>query len=187
SEDRRRAGRAPRPPAPRRAHARACPHASARVPNRARPPPWPREGPRARGGPLRRLRALQRRVHDLGGHARADGLTVKSVALLAVVVATLLVTALVSPWVTWGLAAWTGHRFGLARVYDRVFELLLVAAVAGGWRRLDLGSPAAIGFRGARWDRDVGIGIGAGLLGLATGLALCWTFGSFLPSLRFPW
>jgi len=112
---------------------------------------------------------------------------VKSLALLAVVVATLLVTALVSPWVTWGLAAWTGHRFALARVYDRVFEVLLAVAVAGAWRRLDLGGPAAIGFRRARWARDVGLGAGAGFLGLAIGLALCWTFGGLVPALRFPW
>jgi membrane protease YdiL (CAAX protease family) len=112
---------------------------------------------------------------------------VKSLALLAVVLATLLVTALVSPWVAWGLAAWTPHRFTLARVYDRVFEVLLAAAVAAGWRRLELGTPEAIGFGRARWGRDFGVGLAAGVLGVATGLALCWTFGALLPALRFPW
>src|SRR5262249_32947712 len=98
-----------------------------------------------------------------------------------------LVTALVSPWVAWGLAAWTGHRFALARVYDRVFEVLLAAAVACGWHRLELGTLEAIGFRRARWGPDAGVGVGARVLGVATGLALCWTFGGLVPALRFPW
>src|SRR5437899_3257200 len=55
-----------------------------------------------------------------------------------------------------------GWRLTFARVYDRVFELLLVAAVVIIWRRLDLGTPRQLGLARPRWA-VVGL-FGLGLL-----------------------
>ena len=71
----------------------------------------------------------------------------RTLGLLGLVVAVLGVTALASPWVAWSVAAVMGRSFSFARVYDRVFEVLLVAGVLASWRRLDLGSATGIGFR----------------------------------------
>src|SRR5439155_24261766 len=79
-----------------------------------------------------------------------------------------------------------GWSFSFARVYDRVFEVLLVAGVLTSWRRLDLGSAAGIGFRRHAWARELGRGFAIGLAGLAVGLAVAWLFGGLVPALRFP-
>ncbi len=63
----------------------------------------------------------------------------RTLGLLGLVAAVLALTALVSPWAAWGAARVMGGSFGFARVYDRVFEVLLVAGVLASWRRLDLG------------------------------------------------
>jgi len=111
---------------------------------------------------------------------------VKSLALLGLVAGVLLGTALTSPWVAAGVTAAVAHRFNLARVYDRVFEVLLAGTLVLGWRRLDLGRPAELGFRRRGWARELGRGVALGLAGLAAGLALCAAFGALVPALRYP-
>ena len=110
----------------------------------------------------------------------------RALGLLVLVAGLLLVTALASPWVAWGVTALAGHRFTFGRVYNRVFEVLLVLALPIAWRRLDLGGPAAIGFRRADWARQLGRGFAAGLAGIASALVLCAMLGALDPALRFP-
>ena len=110
----------------------------------------------------------------------------KSLALLGFVTGVLAVTALVSPWVAWALAGGLGHVYSFGRVYDRVFEVLLVVGVVLAWRRLDLGSAGEIGFRRRRWSQDLLLGLGVGAAGLAVGLALSAVVGGLVPDLRFP-
>ncbi len=110
----------------------------------------------------------------------------RTLGLLGLVAAVLAVTALASPWVAWSVAAVMGRSFSFARVYDRVFEVLLVAGVLASWRRLDLGSATGIGFRRSAWARELGRGFATGLAGLAVGLALATLLGGLVPTLRFP-
>jgi len=110
---------------------------------------------------------------------------VRTVGLLGLVAAVLAVTALASPWVAWGAAAIVGRPFGFARVYDRVFEVLLVAGVLTSWRRLDLGSAAGLGFRRHAWARELARGLAIGFAGLAVGLSVAALFGGLVPALRF--
>src|SRR5205823_1625195 len=70
-----------------------------------------------------------------------------------------------------------GRSFSFPRVYDRVFEVLLVAGVLASWRRRDLGSATGIGFRRSAWARDLARGFATGLAGLAVGLALATLLG----------
>src|SRR5438552_4945590 len=79
-----------------------------------------------------------------------------------------------------------GRSFSFARVYDRVFEVLLVAGVLASWRRLDLGSATGIGFRRSAWAHELGRGFATGLAGLAVGLALATLLGGLGPALRVP-
>ena len=109
----------------------------------------------------------------------------RTLGLLALVAAVLAVTALASPWVAWAAAAVVGRPFAFARVYDRVFELLLVAGVLTSWRRLDLGSATGIGFRRHAWARELARGLAIGLAGLAVGIAVAALFGGLVPALRF--
>src|SRR2546425_1176134 len=95
-------------------------------------------------------------------------------------------TALASPWVAWATAAVVGRPFAFARVYDRVFEVLLAVGVLTSWRRLDLGSATGIGFRRQAWARELARGLAIGLAGLAVGLAVAALFGGLVPALRFP-
>ena len=110
----------------------------------------------------------------------------RTLGLLGLVAAVLGATALTSPWVAWGVADVVGRPFTFARVYDRVFEVLLVAGVLTSWRRLDLGSAAGIGFRRHAWARELARGLAIGLAGLAVGLAVAALFGGLIPALRFP-
>ena len=57
----------------------------------------------------------------------------RTLGLLGLVAAVLALTALASPWV-WSAAAVMGRSFSFARVYDRVFEVLLVAGLLASWR-----------------------------------------------------
>src|SRR2546428_911698 len=95
-------------------------------------------------------------------------------------------TALASPWVAWATAAVVGRPFAFARVYDRVFEVLLAVGVLTSWRRLDLGSATGIGFRRQAWARELVRGLAIGLAGLAVRLAVAALFGGLVPALRFP-
>lgn len=110
----------------------------------------------------------------------------KSVALLGLAVAVLAVTAVASPWVALALASLSGHPFSFPRVYDRVFEVVLVVAVVLAWRPLDLGGPAALGFRRRGWARELGRGFLVGITSLAVALAVCAWLGALEPALRFP-
>ncbi len=109
----------------------------------------------------------------------------RTLGLLGLVAAVLALTALASPWV-WSAAAVMGRSFSFARVYDRIFEVLLVAGLLASWRRLDLGSATGIGFRRSAWARELGRGLAIGLAGLAVGLAVAALFGGLVPALRFP-
>lgn len=109
----------------------------------------------------------------------------RTLRLVLLIVALLVATAVVSPWIAWALEATVGRPFTFSRVWNRVFEGLLVVALLLAWRRLDLGGPSAIGFRRAGWARDLGRGMAAGVAGLGVGLALCWTAGALRPALRF--
>ena len=100
--------------------------------------------------------------------------------------AVLAVTALVSPWVTWAMAGFTTHSYSFARVFDRVFEVLLVIAMLLAWRPLDLGGATEIGLRGGRPAHWLGRGLAIGVAGLAVGLAVCWLFGGIEIALRYP-
>ena len=110
----------------------------------------------------------------------------RTLGLLGLVAAVLAMTALASPWVAWATAAVVGRPFAFARVYDRVFEVLLAVGVLTSWRRLDLGSATGIGFRRQAWARELARGLAIGLAGLAVGLAVAALFGGLVPALRFP-
>jgi hypothetical protein len=86
----------------------------------------------------------------------------------------------------WGLAAGLGRSFSFARVYDRVFEVLLAAAVVVFWRRLDLGGASELGLRRRAWARELATGLVAGCIGLAVALAVCGVAGGITPELRYP-
>ena len=105
-----------------------------------------------------------------------------SLRLLGLVTGALAVTALASPWAAWML----GPGFTFGRVYDRVFEAVLLVGVVLAWRRLGLGSLRELGFRREGSCRAVATGAVVGLLGLAVGLALCALFGALTPELRYP-
>jgi membrane protease YdiL (CAAX protease family) len=105
---------------------------------------------------------------------------VKTAGLVTLVVAVVAAAAVVSPWI----AAALGPGLAFARVYDRVVEVGLAAGLALAWRRLDLGDAAGLGL--APWrPAALARGLGAGLAGLAVGLAACWLGGGLAPALRF--
>ena len=108
----------------------------------------------------------------------------RTLRLLGAVAAVWVLAAVVSPWLAAMLAA-GGWRLTFARVYDRVFELLLVAAVVIIWRRLDLGTPRQLGLARPRWAVELARGFGAGVAGLALALVVCAVFGAIAPELRF--
>ena len=108
----------------------------------------------------------------------------KTARLLGLVVALLAITTVASPVVANGLYA-LGFSFKFSRIYNRVLEVLLVVALALGWRRLDLGGPAQWGLRHPRWRRDLALGLGVGATGIGLGLAAAWLGGGVLPDLRF--
>jgi membrane protease YdiL (CAAX protease family) len=110
---------------------------------------------------------------------------VRSLGLVGLVVAVVALTAIASPWVYF-VCARAGWSFTFGRLYDRVFELLLVGALVVMWRRLDLGGPTEIGFRRPGWPRQLGRGLAIGAVGLGVALACCAAWGAFVPVLRYP-
>jgi membrane protease YdiL (CAAX protease family) len=105
---------------------------------------------------------------------------------VGLVLGCLAVAVVASPWVARALPAVAGKVFTFSRVFDRVFEVLLVVGLVAAWRRLDLGGAAAIGLRDPAWAARLGRGLAIGLAGLAVGLVLCWLGGALVPELRFP-
>jgi membrane protease YdiL (CAAX protease family) len=111
---------------------------------------------------------------------------VRALALLGLVAALLVATALASPWVYWALTGGLARPFTFSRVWNRVFEVLLVAGLLAAWRRLDLGAPRQIGLRDAHAVRQLGRGLAIGAVAIAAGLAFCWLAGGLVPALRYP-
>ncbi len=109
----------------------------------------------------------------------------RTLGLLGLVLGLLALTAVASPWVTWALAAAVGRPYTFARVYNRVFEVLLIVGLVLAWRRLDLGGLGDLGLRRARWLAELGTGLGAGLLGVGVALAVAGALGAVAPALRF--
>jgi uncharacterized protein len=100
---------------------------------------------------------------------------VRTLRLLALVLGLLAITAVTSPWIAIGLDA-LGGGFKFSRVYNRVFEGLLVVGILLGWRRLDLGNATEIGLRH---------GLAIGVVGVAAGVAACWLGEAMVPALRY--
>jgi membrane protease YdiL (CAAX protease family) len=109
---------------------------------------------------------------------------VRTLRLLGLVLGLLAVTAVASPWITIGFDR-LGVAFKFSRVYNRVFEVLLVLAIVLGWRRLDLGSATEIGLRRPHWARDLGAGLLVGAVGVIAGVVACWLGGAMIPDLRY--
>jgi membrane protease YdiL (CAAX protease family) len=105
--------------------------------------------------------------------------------LLAGTFALLGVTAVLSPPVAWGLGA-IGWDVTFSRVYNRVFEVLLVVWLVVRRKRLGLGDPVALGWRSATWRQELATGFAIGLAGLAAALVFCWAFGGLALGLRYP-
>ena len=108
-----------------------------------------------------------------------------SLRVVGGVLVLLAITAVVSPPVAAGLEAlgW-GHSF--SRVYNRVFEILLVVWLIARRRELGLGSPHAIGLRREGWRRDLLAGFAIGAAGLAAALVFCWANNGLVLGLRYP-
>jgi len=115
---------------------------------------------------------------------------VKSLALLGLVVALLLATSVLTPIVAssetiTGVVHALGGHMKITRVYNRVFEILLVLALVVWWRRLDLGGAASIGLRRATWRRDLWVGLGIGVAGILVGLGTAAVGGGLRFQLRY--
>ena len=104
--------------------------------------------------------------------------------LVGGVLVLLALTAVASPLVSAILEA-IGWRQNFSRVYNRVFEVLLVVWLVARRRELGLGNARAIGLRreGWRWDLLAGVAIGGA--GLAAALAFCWANDGLVPELRY--
>jgi CAAX protease family protein len=109
---------------------------------------------------------------------------VRTLWLLGLILLLLVVTAVASPWIAIGLAD-VGFPFKFSRVYNRVFEVLLVVAIIAAWRPLDLGDARQIGLRRRGWAHDLGRGLLGGAAGIAVGLFACWLGGAVAPRLRY--
>jgi membrane protease YdiL (CAAX protease family) len=109
---------------------------------------------------------------------------VRTLWLLGLIFLLLVVTAVASPWIAIGLAD-VGFPFKFSRVYNRVFEVLLVVAIIAAWRPFDLGDARQIGLRRRGWAHDLGRGLLVGSAGIAVGLFACWLGGALAPRLRY--
>jgi membrane protease YdiL (CAAX protease family) len=111
---------------------------------------------------------------------------VRTLQLLGLILLLLVVTAVISPWIAIGLTD-LGFPFPFSRVYNRIFEVLLVVAMIAAWRPFDLGDATEIGLRRRSWARDLGRGLLVGTAGIAVGLLLSWLGGALVPRLRYDW
>ena len=101
-----------------------------------------------------------------------------------------MVTALISPTVAGSdvVVAFVeaiGSRFKFTRVYNRIFEILLVISMVLVWKRLDLGGARVIGFRRAGWGDALVGGLIVGSVSLAIGLVVCWLADGLVVQLRY--
>jgi CAAX protease family protein len=110
---------------------------------------------------------------------------VRSLGLLALVGGLLLLASIASPWATWAVTALVGRPFTFGRVYNRVFEALLVVTLPLAWRRLDLGNAAAMGFGRAGRGRTLRRGLAVGLAGIVSAVVVCAALRAASPALRF--
>ena len=108
----------------------------------------------------------------------------RSLGFLGLILLLLAVTTAASPWMAIGLGG-LGFPFKFSRVYNRVFEVLLVLAIIIAWRPLDLGDATEIGLRRSGWARDLGRGLVVGGAGIAVALVACWLGGALVPRLRY--
>lgn len=108
----------------------------------------------------------------------------RTLRLLGLVLGLLALTAVASPWITVWLNG-LGFEFKFSRVYNRVFEVLLLVAIVLGWRRLDLGNATQIGLRHPSWGPDLLRGLLIGVIGVGLGVAACWLGGAMVPELRY--
>ena len=108
----------------------------------------------------------------------------RTLGLLGLVLGLLAVATFASPWIAMA-ANGLGFAFKFSRVYNRVFEVLLIGAILLGWRRLDLGNATQIGLRHPRWARDLARGLLIGFLGVLAGVVACWLGGAMVPELRY--
>jgi hypothetical protein len=109
---------------------------------------------------------------------------VRSVGLLGLVLGVLAASAVMSPLVA-SVTTALGFHFTFGRLFDRVFELLLVVGLVLAWRPLDLGGAAVIGLSGPGRGRQLARGVAVGVAGIAVGLAFCWAWGALVPGLRY--
>lgn len=109
----------------------------------------------------------------------------RTIGLLGLVVVALLCAAALAPAVAAALAA-IGFSFTFSRVWNRVFQVVLIAGLALAWRRLDLGRPGDLGLVSTAAVRRLGAGFAVGLAGMLVGLFLCWMGGGLVLQLRFP-
>ena len=108
----------------------------------------------------------------------------KSLGLVALVGGLLAATTVGSPMIAQALAG-LGFTFKFSRVYNRVFEVLLVIAIAATWRRFDLGNAETWGLRRPHWRRELCQGLAIGGVGIGIGLLVAWAGGGVVPALRF--
>jgi membrane protease YdiL (CAAX protease family) len=102
--------------------------------------------------------------------------------LLAII---LVCTTVLSPFVWWGLTAIIGdaYKFTFPRLYDRILQILAVAAFIVGRRWLGLTSWQALGLGKAERRRDFWLGLAIALGSMAVLLGLMYGFDA----LRFFW
>jgi membrane protease YdiL (CAAX protease family) len=105
--------------------------------------------------------------------------------LIALVLAALAGAVVLAPGVAWLLPTLVGKTFTFARVFDRVFQVLLVVGLVLAWRRLDLGGLAQLGLGRSGWARGLGRGLALGFAGLGVGLAFAWLCGGLRWELRY--
>jgi uncharacterized protein len=109
---------------------------------------------------------------------------VKTAKLVGLIIGLLAVTTVLSPPVA-SLLDTLGFTFRFSRVYNRVFEILVVVALGLAWRRLDLGGPEAWGLRRDGWGHELRVGIAIGIAGIGLGLVVAWSGGGLVPDLRY--
>lgn len=109
----------------------------------------------------------------------------RSLKLVCLVLGALGGAVVVAPAVAWVLPHLAGKSFTFARVFDRVFQVLLVVGLVLAWRPLDLGSLGQLGLGRRGWARGLGRGLALGFAGLAAGLAFAWACGGLRVEQRY--